>query len=155
MRKIVINTIHGGFRLSPLAIKRYLELNGQECYFFESDLNFTKLIPVTLEEAEKKHFCSVFTEPNPESQLDLTTDVRELPNEEQEEFIRTWDAITFCTSQVERDDEKLIAVVEELKEKANGPYASLKVIEIPDDVDWILQDYDGVEWVAEKHRTWN
>ena len=154
MRKIVINTIHGGFGLSPLAIKRYLELNGQECYFFENNVNCTKLIPLTLEEATKKHFFSVFTESDPESQIDFNADLKELSQEEQEEFIRTWDALTFCTSTIERDDEKLIAVVEELQEKANGHYAFLKIIEIPDDVDWILQDYDGVEWVAEKHRIW-
>jgi hypothetical protein len=28
------------------------------------------------------------------------------------------------------------------------------VIEIPDDVEWIIVDYDGMEHIAEKHRTW-
>ena len=32
--------------------------------------------------------------------------------------------------------------------------STLKIIEIPDDVDWIIEEYDGNEWVAEKHRTW-
>jgi hypothetical protein len=52
----------------------------------------------------------------------------------------------------DRDDPDLIAVVE-----ANLPgstFADLKVIEIPDDVEWEIQEYDGTEWVAEKHRTW-
>jgi len=30
----------------------------------------------------------------------------------------------------------------------------LKVVEIPDDVEWNVQEYDGNEWVAEKHRIW-
>ena len=34
-------------------------------------------------------------------------------------------------------------------------YCRLKIIEIPDDVDWIIEEYDGAEWVAEKHRTWS
>ena len=55
---------------------------------------------------------------------------------------------------VERNDLILIQIVEELKEKANGNYASLKIVEIPDDVEWIIQEYDGQEVVAEKHRTW-
>jgi hypothetical protein len=29
------------------------------------------------------------------------------------------------------------------------------VIEIPDDVEWEVEEYDGLEWVAEKHRTWS
>jgi hypothetical protein len=32
--------------------------------------------------------------------------------------------------------------------------AELEVVEIPDDVEWIIVDYDGMEHIAEKHRTW-
>ena len=53
-----------------------------------------------------------------------------------------------------RDDPILIQVVEELGETANGRCASLKIIEIPDDVEWTIGEYDGQEWIAEKHRTW-
>jgi hypothetical protein len=28
------------------------------------------------------------------------------------------------------------------------------VVEIPDGVEWEIAEYDGLEWVAEKHRTW-
>jgi hypothetical protein len=48
-----------------------------------------------------------------------------------------------------------VEVVEALtSEKASGRFACLKVIEIPEDVDWYIEEYDGNEWVAEKHRTW-
>jgi len=30
----------------------------------------------------------------------------------------------------------------------------LKIVEIPDDVDWEINEDDGSEWIAEKHRTW-
>jgi len=55
-----------------------------------------------------------------------------------------------------RANPKLIEVVEKLGEKANGCNCELKIVEIPDDVEWqIKQDTrDGNEWVAEKHRTW-
>jgi hypothetical protein len=49
----------------------------------------------------------------------------------------------------------LVAVVEKLGEKADGFCATLKVVEIPEDVDWEIGEYDGNEWVAEKHRTWS
>jgi hypothetical protein len=49
----------------------------------------------------------------------------------------------------------LIAVVEELGEAANGWAASLKIVEIPDGVEWFIHEYDGREHVAERHRTWN
>ena len=54
----------------------------------------------------------------------------------------------------DRDDPDLIAVIEELGEKANGYAADIKIVEIPDDVDWYIHDYDGIEHVAEKHRIW-
>lgn len=155
MKKVVINTIHGGFSLSPLAIKKYLELNGQSCYFFRQDMINGSLFPLSLEEAEKETFIAAFTEPNPEAHLDLNKKWEDFTDDEREEYVRTWNALTFCSHQVERDDEQLVSIVEELQEKANGPYARLKVVEIPEDVDWEIQEYDGVEWIAEKHRTWN
>jgi hypothetical protein len=53
-----------------------------------------------------------------------------------------------------RDDPYLVQVVEELGDRANGRHAELKVVEIPAEVDWEIDEYDGTEWVAEKHRTW-
>lgn len=55
---------------------------------------------------------------------------------------------------VDRADADLIAVIEEMGQKATGPYASLAVIEIPDDVKWEVGEYDGREHIAEKHRKW-
>ena len=55
---------------------------------------------------------------------------------------------------IERDDSDLVAVIEELGEEASGCCAKLKVVEVSDDVEWQIEEYDGNEWVAEKHRTW-
>lgn len=55
---------------------------------------------------------------------------------------------------IERDDPILIEVIEELGEEANGACAELKIVEIPDDVKWEIEEYDGIEWVSEVHRTW-
>ena len=55
---------------------------------------------------------------------------------------------------IARDDPHLIQVVEELGDRANDRFARLKIVEIPDDVDWVVEEYDGLEWVAETHRTW-
>ena len=54
----------------------------------------------------------------------------------------------------DRSNPDLVMCVETLKEESFGVYARLKVIEIPDDVKWHIEEYDGVEWVAEDHRTW-
>lgn len=61
----------------------------------------------------------------------------------------------FTTYNLPRDDLDLITVVEVLGQEANGWCSSLKIVEIPDDIEWVIQEQDGMEWVAEKHRTWS
>ena len=55
----------------------------------------------------------------------------------------------------DRADPDLIAVIEEMAKDAEGWAADIKIVEIPDDVEWQISEYDGMEWVAEKHRTWS
>ena len=54
----------------------------------------------------------------------------------------------------DRTNPKLIECVEKLGEEANGELAELHIIEIPDDVKWEINDYDGYETVEEVHRSW-
>jgi hypothetical protein len=56
--------------------------------------------------------------------------------------------------EIARNNPQLIQIVEQLGKNANTRYSTLKIVEIPDDVEWQISEYDGVEWVAEKHRTW-
>jgi hypothetical protein len=60
----------------------------------------------------------------------------------------------FSDREIERDDPVLVEIVERLGSESNGRYSDLKIVEIPDDVDWEVMEYDGMEHIAEKHRTW-
>jgi hypothetical protein len=57
--------------------------------------------------------------------------------------------------ELERDDPCLVQTVLELGKAASGRYSELKVVEIPDGVEWAIHEYDGREWVAEAHRVWS
>lgn len=48
----------------------------------------------------------------------------------------------------------VISVIERLGTKASGEYSDLRVVEIPDDVDWEIHEEGGKETVREKHRQW-
>lgn len=56
---------------------------------------------------------------------------------------------------VKRDDPALVEVVKELKKKAGGMCADLKIVTVPDGVEWEITEYDGLEKVEEVHRSWN
>ena len=61
----------------------------------------------------------------------------------------------FWTYDIPRDSKILLQVIDELGvEKASGPHAELKVIEVPEGVKWHIGEYDGMEWIAEDHRQW-
>lgn len=61
---------------------------------------------------------------------------------------------SFCRD-IPRNHPELVRIVEEMGDKASGHLASLKIVEIPDDVSWHIKEYDGSEHVAEDHRTWS
>lgn len=65
----------------------------------------------------------------------------------------------YFNTDVTRDDPFLLQVVDTIGlEAAGGPHTALGIAEIPDDIPadgWVVLDYDGIEWVAEKHRTWH
>ena len=54
-----------------------------------------------------------------------------------------------------RADERLIKAIEKIGiKKSTANLAELRIVEIPDDVEWEIDDYDGIETVHEKHRSW-
>lgn len=67
----------------------------------------------------------------------------------------------FSPDEEKRADVHLIELFETANDSffnpIGGRYDSYKVVEIPDDVDWFIQQDDtyGDEWVQEKSRTWS
>ena len=56
--------------------------------------------------------------------------------------------------EIARDDADLIRIVDQLGKQADGTFADLKVVEIPDGIKWYIHEYDGLEDVREG-RIWD
>jgi len=144
VRYVVINTQHGGFGLSQLGIERYLEIKGLK-FWPEENERFGRLVG--------PRYWLV-----PEDQrLDDpdATEWHSMTLAERQQHNQLYGQQVFCDRDLDRDDPVLVQVVQELGEEANTRYSNLKVVEIPADVEWQIEEYDGLEWVAEKHRTWD
>ena len=142
VRKVVVNACHGGFGLSHEGICAYLDKCGIP-FWSEANERFGGMIPYTyyLVPPEER------MESDPADWHTMTMAQRQAHNV-------AYSKTVFTDRDIARDDPYLVQVVEELGERANGRHAQLKVVEIPADVDWEIDEYDGDEWVAEKHRTW-
>lgn len=134
--KIVINKCYGGFELSPLAFKKLAELQGKQVYFYVPIYNSDDYIKVNNIDDIKD---TIYFYP-------VTKDLGHIASEH--------DVFDYIFETPKRNDLFLVRVVEELGDEASGKYAELKVVEIPDDVDWVIEEYDGIEWASEKHRIW-
>jgi hypothetical protein len=149
--KIVINSCFGGFSLSALAVQKLAQRKGRDCYFFEPLLSSEGYKFLTLEEAEKCSMFLAYSVPNPQDYRLNERDENGLFKSANERAKK----ISLDNRPDDRSDPDLIAVVEELGNKANGKCANLKIVEIPDGVDYEIAEYDGNEHIAEKHRIWD
>lgn len=138
--KIVINKCFGGFGLSDKAIEMVMKRKGLGCYRYkQTKYRFESGVEEYIR-CEKFDDDAMFTYYQTE---DLGEKINHLPNETH-----------WYYGNLDRTDVDLIAVVEELGEEAGGRFASLRVVEIPDDVVWEIDDYDGIETIHEVHRSW-
>lgn len=140
--KVAINCKYGGFCLSAKLVKRLSELRGEPCYFFEdvwSEGDEKNLyVPLDINKiGNSPHgywFAAKVSNPSEIHYGKNTIDCRDI-----------------C-----RHDPLLIQAIEELGEDANSCVCQMKIVDIPDGVEYIIQENDGgIEWIAEKHRTWD
>lgn len=138
--KIAINKCYGGFALSKLGYAKYLELKGRECYFYKTiyepqgKYHYQKVNMNDLTDAESFHV----------SDKDLGETPKDIPNA----------SYIYLRDSEIRTDPDMIRTIEELGKAASSNLSNIIIVEIPDDVEWELDDYDGIETVHEKHRRW-
>lgn len=154
--KIVINKCYGGFGLSPLAVKTIAKRQGKSCFFFTHNYNDegNEYMPVT--GLPEGLFWTAFSVPNPDEVLISQKTWHKMTQEEKEKSNALYESIELDSryDRENRSNPLLVSVVEELGSAADGSCADLAIVEIPDGTEYTIEEYDGLEHVAEAHRTW-
>ena len=129
MTKVVYNACYGGFGLSKEAIQRYWDIKGQQVWIEDVLWGFTVWLVPPEERLEQK---------SGEKFTAMSRDERVAYNE-------AYSAQSWYYGDVVRHDPALVQVVEELKDKANGMCAKLRIHEISGP--YRIDEYDGFESV--------
>jgi len=144
--KIVINRCYGGFGLSERA------------YLWLIDRG-VPVMPYTAQTRDPE--TGLWSKPKDDGDVIYDYDHPEATLEEpiggRESFRRLVGRFSMNNGWLERkrNHPLLVACVEALGSEANGRFAKLSIVEIPDDVEWEIDEYDGIEQVHEKHRSWS
>ncbi len=146
--KVVINVCFGGFGLSEAAYLKLAEWG----------------VPIRKHIEQQRDEATGLYLPEPLNDGEVIFD-RELTPAEEDPFSalyhrykpnalsgRYWDDWT----RQNRTHPLVVRLVEELGSAvASSKMAELKVVEIPDGIEYTIEDYDGREHVAQVHETWS
>ena len=133
--KVILNKCFGGFGLSYEAYKLYAKKKGLELFAYELGPNLTYR-----RANAKESFLVTYT----------TRDCGDNPKFTDE---TEWKDVLYLSSE-HREDPVLIEVVEELGDEANTTFSNLRIVDIPDGMDYVIDEYDGIETLHARVKEW-
>ncbi len=144
MKKVILNKCFGGFDVSPKAYQLYAIYKGYS-HLYKYQLVSSSLDDTTykLVDLFDEHFLCFY-----------------VTKYFGEEFFKNdiskedWEKHVLYLNDDNREDDILIKVVEELGDEASGSFGQLVVVQIPDDLDYVIDDYDGIETLHARVETW-
>ena len=136
--KVILNKCYGGFGISKAGYELYAKKKGIEIFAYKLEcVNGKPIYRKT--DTGSSIFTITFTKDFGDY-IDLSDDNSE----------------KYCLllRDNHREDPVLIEVVEELGERANSPFSKLVIVDIPDGMEYEIDDYDGVETLHQKVKKW-
>lgn len=137
--KVILNKCYGGFGFSRKAYEMYAEKHGFKVYMYKTkeitkDGTLLRKVHGTDDSGFGWYFMKDFGDEFIPSKAD-------------------WGEMLYLREE-HREDPVAIEIVEKLGKEANGSCADLVVVDIPDGLDYVIDDYDGIETLHEKVQTW-
>lgn len=134
--KIILNKCYGGFDVSDAAYRLYAKKKGVNLYNYNNDIKLDTYVK------GKSRFG--------DSDCYFTKDYG--PKVHKKDI--DWAHDFLYLNSRNRTDPVLIEVIEELGENASGPCGRLVVVDIPDDMDWVIDNFDGIETLRANVPVW-
>ena len=135
--KVILNKCYGGFDVSDKGYKLYAQKKHIPLYVYKDNCSAGYYEKISGEISDSP-FVEYFTK-----------DFGDCFKPTKEDF-----KYKLYLSEKHREDLTLIEVVEELGEEANGRFGDLVVVEIPDGMNYVIDDYDGIETLHEDVPVW-
>lgn len=135
MKEVLYNNCYGGFGISALAIKKYLEIVKPELkvYVYKENYKFDEIIYTRENDIQN----------NPEAIL-TTKDLGDQYVSKDYTLPGRIYLENYCYGRI-RTDKNLIKIVKELGDAANGAYSKLAIAQV--EGKYRICEYDGYEWV--------
>lgn len=130
--EVILNKCYGGFGVSDAAYRMYAAKSGLDLFAYDVSGN---RLPVG-----SSNFCVTYYTKDFGEHLDRK-------NEDTRGYF-------FRLDDSHRTDPLLIEVVKELGDDADSAFSKLKIVDIPDGMDYVIDDYDGIETLHQKVMEW-
>lgn len=147
MKKVAVNKCFGGFGLSNWAMYNIAKKKGIEVFPYKVSYNddYTEVKYKKIDDPKDIHN---FSSEGFAERVDFFT---EDPLEEEwilgmhkDNSYKVFEEFNFYPD-YNRDDKEMIKVIEELGSLAERSYADIEILEIEDDEEYIVHEYDGLE----------
>ena len=134
--KVILNKCYGGFGISDAGYQLYAEKKGIKLYRYVWD--FGNVFRLFKGGDPGGKLIYYFTKDYGDSYRGGEAD---------------WGDMLYLDME-HRADPVLVEVVEELGKEANGRSAKLVIVDIPDGMDYVIDEYDGAETLHQRVKEW-
>ena len=136
--KVILNKCYGGFGVSDAGYQLYADKKGLPLYRYV-DKDFGSGEFRRLDGGDPDRWLVYY----------FTKDLGSAPGKDDVD----WDCHLYLGEE-SREDPALVEVVEELGKEASGRFAKLVVVDIPDGMDYVIDEYDGIETLHARVEEW-